>query len=155
VTASKQLHTCLSSHISKNTWILCSLTMPQTRANAKTGADAKSDIPSANKENHSPIATSKQQDVRSSPQTAGRKRKPTGGDDDDVSPKHRRVSADEKTPSSAKETKKKQSDNKNGNEDDDAQQSKPRLTTPDPEFDYDRSQLRDPRPTPGRKARPR
>lgn len=32
---------------------------------------------------------------------------------------------------------------------------KPRLTTPDLEFDYDRSQLRDPRPTPGRKVRPR
>jgi hypothetical protein len=32
---------------------------------------------------------------------------------------------------------------------------RPRLTTPDLEFDYDRSQLRDPRPTPGRVARPR
>ncbi|THY17552.1 hypothetical protein D6D02_03139 [Aureobasidium pullulans] len=32
---------------------------------------------------------------------------------------------------------------------------KPRLTTPDVEFDYDRSQLRDPRPTPGRVKRPR
>ncbi|KAI0802135.1 hypothetical protein GGR55DRAFT_666998 [Xylaria sp. FL0064] len=32
---------------------------------------------------------------------------------------------------------------------------KPRLTTPDLEFDYDRSQLRDPRPTPGRIRRPR
>ncbi|KAI1654497.1 hypothetical protein F4813DRAFT_210290 [Daldinia decipiens] len=32
---------------------------------------------------------------------------------------------------------------------------KPRLTTPDLEFDYDRSQLRDPRPTPGRVRRPR
>ncbi|KAM0820158.1 hypothetical protein AB5N19_05977 [Seiridium cardinale] len=32
---------------------------------------------------------------------------------------------------------------------------KPRLTTPDLEFDYDRSQLRDPRPTPGRVKRPR
>jgi hypothetical protein len=32
---------------------------------------------------------------------------------------------------------------------------KVRLSTPDLEFDYDRSQLRDPRPTPGRKARPR
>ncbi|KAI1763536.1 hypothetical protein GGR53DRAFT_366429 [Hypoxylon sp. FL1150] len=32
---------------------------------------------------------------------------------------------------------------------------KPRLTTPDLEFDYDRSQLRDPRPTPGRIKRPR
>ncbi|OBW64789.1 MAG: Adenine nucleotide alpha hydrolases-like protein [Aureobasidium pullulans] len=32
---------------------------------------------------------------------------------------------------------------------------KPRLTTPDLEFEYDRSQLRDSRPTPGRIARPR
>ncbi|KAK9419440.1 hypothetical protein SUNI508_07415 [Seiridium unicorne] len=32
---------------------------------------------------------------------------------------------------------------------------KPRLTTPDLEFDYDRSQLRDPRPTPGRVKQPR
>ena len=32
---------------------------------------------------------------------------------------------------------------------------RPRLTTPDIELDYDRDQLRDPRPTPGRKARPR
>ncbi|KAI5248604.1 hypothetical protein E4T43_01249 [Aureobasidium subglaciale] len=32
---------------------------------------------------------------------------------------------------------------------------KPRLTTPDIEFDYDRSQLRDPRPTPGRVRRPK
>lgn len=31
---------------------------------------------------------------------------------------------------------------------------RPRLTTPDLEFDYDRSQLRDPRPTPGRMNRP-
>ncbi|KAI1476393.1 hypothetical protein F4774DRAFT_428018 [Daldinia eschscholtzii] len=34
-------------------------------------------------------------------------------------------------------------------------EGKPRLTTPDLEFDYDRSQLRDPRPTPGRVKRPR
>ncbi|KAI0109521.1 hypothetical protein GGR51DRAFT_569818 [Nemania sp. FL0031] len=32
---------------------------------------------------------------------------------------------------------------------------RPRLTTPDLEFDYDRSQLRDARPTPGRVRRPR
>ncbi|KAI2466899.1 hypothetical protein F4781DRAFT_331710 [Annulohypoxylon bovei var. microspora] len=36
-----------------------------------------------------------------------------------------------------------------------AEEQKPRLTTPDLEFDYDRSQLRDPRPTPGRVTRPR
>jgi hypothetical protein len=35
------------------------------------------------------------------------------------------------------------------------QDPRPRLTTPDLEFDYDRSQLRDPRPTPGRIDRPR
>jgi hypothetical protein len=32
---------------------------------------------------------------------------------------------------------------------------RPRFSTPDLEFDYDRSQPRDPRPTPGRQARPR
>jgi hypothetical protein len=35
------------------------------------------------------------------------------------------------------------------------QDARPRLTSPDLEFDYDRSQLRDPRPTPGRVKRPR
>ncbi|OTA96556.1 hypothetical protein M434DRAFT_27700 [Hypoxylon sp. CO27-5] len=35
------------------------------------------------------------------------------------------------------------------------EERKPRLTTPDLEFDFDRSQLRDPRPTPGRVKRPR
>ncbi|KAK7943636.1 uncharacterized protein PG986_012749 [Apiospora aurea] len=36
-----------------------------------------------------------------------------------------------------------------------AQSRQQRPTTPDLEFDYDRSQLRDPRPTPGRVKRPR
>ncbi|KAF2665951.1 hypothetical protein BT63DRAFT_44740 [Microthyrium microscopicum] len=36
-----------------------------------------------------------------------------------------------------------------------AKETKPHLTTPDLEFDYNRSQLRDPRATPGREARPR
>ncbi|KAF2969144.1 hypothetical protein GQX73_g4383 [Xylaria multiplex] len=35
------------------------------------------------------------------------------------------------------------------------EEQRPRLTTPDLEFDYDQSQLRDPRPTPGRVRRPR
>ena len=35
------------------------------------------------------------------------------------------------------------------------EKQRPRLTTPHLEFDYDRSQLRDPRPTPGRVRRPR
>ncbi|KAF2262275.1 hypothetical protein CC78DRAFT_606338 [Lojkania enalia] len=36
-----------------------------------------------------------------------------------------------------------------------SESAKPCLTTPDLEFDYDRSQLRDPCPTPGRRAHPR
>ncbi|KAH7084201.1 hypothetical protein FB567DRAFT_593676 [Paraphoma chrysanthemicola] len=47
------------------------------------------------------------------------------------------------------------SDNANALKDDQEQPKKPRLTTPDVEFDFDRSQLRDPRLTPGRKTRPR
>ncbi|THW21089.1 hypothetical protein D6C93_10312 [Aureobasidium pullulans] len=39
--------------------------------------------------------------------------------------------------------------------DDKPRAQKPRLTTPDLEFEYDRSRLRDSRPTPGRIARPR
>ncbi|KAI3336010.1 hypothetical protein F4824DRAFT_463130 [Ustulina deusta] len=35
------------------------------------------------------------------------------------------------------------------------EEQRPRLTTPDLEFDYHQSQLRDPRPTPGRVRRPR
>ncbi|KAI0182644.1 hypothetical protein EV127DRAFT_48972 [Xylaria flabelliformis] len=37
----------------------------------------------------------------------------------------------------------------------DEEEQRPRLTSPDLEFDYDRSQLRDPRATPGRMRRPR
>lgn len=37
----------------------------------------------------------------------------------------------------------------------DDEQPRTRLTTPDIQFDYDRSQLRDPRQTPGRGGRPR
>ena len=38
---------------------------------------------------------------------------------------------------------------------DEASSARPRLTTPDLEFDYDRSKLRDSRRTPGRRKRPR
>lgn len=51
--------------------------------------------------------------------------------------------------------KKAKKSTKSNNETSEENQPKPRLTTPDLEFDYDRSQLRDQRPTPGRKARPR
>jgi hypothetical protein len=149
LSAPEQPHEHSSYYQKEASWILFSLTMPQTRRNAS--ADAKSDVPSANNERRSPNARSKTQDVNYPSQTAGRKRKPISGDDDNVSPKHQRVSAGQDTASSAKEAKKKRSDKNDGN----AQQSKPRLTTSNLEFDYDRSQLRDSRPTPGRKARPR
>jgi hypothetical protein len=51
----------------------------------------------------------------------------------------------------AKKTKTKTKPKSEANE----QETRPRLTTPDLEFDYDKSQLRDPRETPGRVKRPR
>lgn len=42
-----------------------------------------------------------------------------------------------------------------GTQEAEQQQPLPRLTTPDLEFDWDRSKLKDPRPTPGRERRPR
>ncbi|KAI6082176.1 hypothetical protein F4821DRAFT_219040 [Hypoxylon rubiginosum] len=46
-------------------------------------------------------------------------------------------------------------DDNDKDDNEDGEERKPRLTTPDLEFDYDREQLRDPRPTPGRVKRPR
>ncbi|OAL47467.1 hypothetical protein IQ07DRAFT_646405 [Pyrenochaeta sp. DS3sAY3a] len=76
--------------------------------------------------------------------------------------KKRKSSADQ--PASGQDKKQKNTKNddqgKPAGEDDSKQADeqeprKPRLTTPDLEFDWDRAQLRDPRLTPGRKARPR
>lgn len=62
-------------------------------------------------------------------------------------------------PDQTDNSKRRRTSNDSGSEGNDRSEhepkQKPRLTTPDLEFDYDRSQLRDPRPTPGRKARPR
>ncbi|KAM0724218.1 hypothetical protein Q7P37_000100 [Cladosporium fusiforme] len=66
-----------------------------------------------------------------------------------------------KTRSQTDSTKRKRPSSDDGSASNDRSEPKPkpkpnpRLTTPDLEFDFDRSQLRDPRPTPGRKARPR
>lgn len=52
-------------------------------------------------------------------------------------------------------TKKSQASKKKDKDKEKDEAEKPRLTTPDIEFEYDRSQLRDPRTTPGRNAKPR
>lgn len=70
-------------------------------------------------------------------------------------PKKRMSEPSEKTDTQP-EKKQKQKHNSGSNDKTGANpHNKPRLTTPDLEFDFDRSQLRDPRPTPGREARPR
>ncbi|KAI1346472.1 hypothetical protein F5Y01DRAFT_297839 [Xylaria sp. FL0043] len=71
----------------------------------------------------------------------------------DPAPKRgaKRQSTDATEAEGSKRTKK----SKLAEPDDSKEEEKQRLTTPDLEFDYDRSQLRDPRPTPGRVRRPR
>ncbi|KAI0848778.1 hypothetical protein F5Y00DRAFT_262247 [Daldinia vernicosa] len=71
--------------------------------------------------------------------TKGRKRKPT----------------DSQSSSRPKRGRRAKASNTQEPEEVPDEKRKPRLTTPDLEFDYDRSQLRDPRPTPGRVRRPR
>ncbi|KAM5341334.1 hypothetical protein ACJ41O_014365 [Fusarium nematophilum] len=70
-----------------------------------------------------------------------------------AAPKGRKRASDKTDPPKSKQAKKtKQSNAEASTSQDDP---RPRLTTPDLEYDYDRSQLRDQRPTPGRKNRPR
>lgn len=75
--------------------------------------------------------------------------------------KHKRSSGseekDEADPVREKAEDEDEQEDEDEDEDDETQDSGslPRLTTPELEFDYDRSKLKDPRLTPGRKARPR
>ncbi|KAI1371307.1 hypothetical protein F4677DRAFT_315631 [Hypoxylon crocopeplum] len=116
--------------------------MPRrTRANASSSASAHASTPtnqtSANAENNTSSSTS----GSSAQKTAarGRKRKSTEADSSDRPGRKKQARASgtadpEEVPD---------------------EECRPRLTTPDLEFDYDRSQLRDPRATPGRVKRPR
>jgi hypothetical protein len=137
------------------------LIMVQIRQGAETSKnaskDASKDASKAqdlnNKENEPPAGTPLQQHNKAPVRKTGSKRK-SGLEDrasNDTTPKKRKTSGASKT---AKPTK------KDENETDEAEEQnkgtpKPRLTTPDLEFDHDRFKLRDPRPTPGRDARPR
>lgn len=123
--------------------------MPQTRASAKRHED-ESGV--ENKENHPPHTSSKHQPTNSESKTIGKKRKSTP--EQNAATGRKKRNSDNKSASKPKKVKKGEANN--DEEVDQMDQSqKPRLSTPDLEFDYDRSQLRDPRPTPGRKARPR
>ncbi|KAI0856469.1 hypothetical protein F4860DRAFT_492803 [Xylaria cubensis] len=83
----------------------------------------------------------------------------TSANDGDAAPKRgaKRKSTDHESTTTENGGKKKAKPSKpatpEASEEEGAQ--RPRLTTPDLEFDYDRSQLRDPRATPGRVRRPR
>ncbi|KAI4860412.1 hypothetical protein F4820DRAFT_109162 [Hypoxylon rubiginosum] len=83
--------------------------------------------------------------------TKGRKRKST---EIELSERHQR-DKQAKNSDASNESEIICIDDDDDDDDDKEEESKPRLTTPDLEFDYDRSQLRDPRPTPGRVKRPR
>ncbi|KAI0020428.1 hypothetical protein F4780DRAFT_779549 [Xylariomycetidae sp. FL0641] len=116
--------------------------MVRTRKGATTGTS-----PEATREPHQATAPSQENQEAITTNTGGakpargQKRKST------VNP------AGKATQSSKKAKQSKHAEPESSGED--TAPSKPRLTTPDLEFDYDHSQLRDPRPTPGRKRRPR
>lgn len=148
--------------------------MPRTRKGSQTGADAFSNLD--NKENENSKPKSEHVDAPAEPsQVQGRKRKSTNNDNsENEAVKRQRNSAGPTAqskvlsqdkaqqlpaPKPAKKLTKKQI--KEAEEEAERERirhilaTRPRLTTPDLEFDYDRSQLRDPRPTPGRVRRPR
>ena len=126
--------------------------MSQTRGGAKTGAGSQQHDAQQNGENAPTSVTQRgpTSESLSQPATKGRKRQPSPGEG--PVPRKRKsvgsLKSSAATTSSPKDTKEQP-------ETEGQVSKKPRLTTPDLEFEYDRSQLRDPRPTPGRKARPR
>lgn len=92
-------------------------------------------------EQKSPVDTKKQK-KEASVKTSPKK--------DDSPAKEEPAQKASKQPTSSKKTEKKDEKNKKA----EPKKEKPRLTSPDLEFDFDRSQLRDPRATPGRTQRP-
>ena len=127
--------------------------MVQTRHGADTSKDASKTQDLNNKENEPPAGTPPQQRNRAPATKTGSKRKPILEESapKDASPKKQKTTGSKKV---AKPTKENEEET-NGSEDQEKIVPKPRLTTLDIEFDYDRSKLRDPRSTPGRNARPR
>jgi hypothetical protein len=136
--------------------------MVQIRQGADTSKDAPKDAskngPKAqdmnNKENEPPAGTPPQQRNTAPASKKGSKRKSALEDSasEDATSKKQKASGTKKTVTPTKKDEKKTGE---AEVQQSTEEPKPRLTTPDIEFDYDRSKLRDPRPTPGRKARPR
>ncbi|KAI4706063.1 hypothetical protein J4E89_009116 [Alternaria sp. Ai002NY15] len=121
--------------------------MPRTRGDARSGADAECDA-SQDQEKQPRDTASGVQNAEFPRESAGQKRK--GTSENEASAKQRRTSERQGAATSVRAEKKEEQP-----KEEDLEQRKPRLTTPDLEYDYDRSKLRDPRTTPGRKARPR
>jgi hypothetical protein len=125
----------------------------QTRSATKTRGDTQRQSTIQN-EQVTPVTLTTDQNTKSAPQTntSGRKRRVTAGEE--VESKKQKGTSCSKPPA----TGGKGQHVMGSSETEQAAQQEPqkaRLSTPDVEFDYDRSQLRDPRRTPGRKARPR
>jgi len=122
--------------------------MPQTRGKASACADAQEQAHVTDKENVAPNIAKKAKQDAPRVEVGNRKRMSSSNEQLDS---NKRKSAGSCNPTEAGKQEKAE---KQQQKPDDTVPKKPRLTTPDLEFDYDRSQLRDPRPTPGRKVRP-
>ncbi|KAI1394739.1 hypothetical protein F4819DRAFT_480743 [Hypoxylon fuscum] len=108
---------------------------PRTRSTTSASAHI-----TANMDNQSDPPSSSSKAGKPKAATKGRKRKSTEVDSSAKPPRKRQA----KKPAVSNEAEVVPDEER-----------KPRLTTPDLQLDFDRSQLRDPRPTPGRVARPR
>lgn len=143
--------------------------MTQTRSGTKTQGNQPT-AGSTNKENVEPKSQTAPESSRST-KAQGRKRPSTACDKTTEAKKQKTkrtspeeteegtvpVSKHDDTKRTARDNNRNSNNAPTSKEDhgEMATDKKPRLTTPDLEFDYDRSQLRDPRPTPGRHRRPR
>lgn len=139
--------------------------MVRTRGGTGTGDDASKSA-AADKENVKPDSAKKSQDVTNSTKGKRKATEITVPDELKKQKKDTNVKAspkgkkpeiqakeepEQKTPKKSASKEKKAKDEEDG---DTKETKKQRLTSPELEFDYDRSQLRDPRPTPGRNRRP-
>lgn len=111
--------------------------MPRTRGDARSGADAERDTTCSQDQEKQPRdIASGGQNPESPTQSAGQKRKVTS--ENEASAKQRRTSERQGAATSVRAEKKEEQP-----KEEDLKQRKPRLTTPDLEYDCDRSKLRD------------
>jgi hypothetical protein len=128
--------------------------MVKTRQSTQASKDVSKAQDVNNKENEPPAGAPAQQHNKASAIKRGSKRKSALDESfsDGTKPNKRKASSTDTTDLTATPAKQGNQETASGTE---GRITKPCLTTPDLEFDYDRSQMRDPRPTPGRDARPR